>query len=500
MATASVGTKVRGGFVWLTISQILGKGLSFLAGIALARLLFPEDYGLNAMAVTVSNLVSLLGTMGVGQMLIQQHERFDDYANAGLRLNILIGICLFFIQIIVSPFAGQFYNNPIVTKIMIVSAIGYLIWPLGSVPSTILTKTMQFKKRATVGIVFTLLSSSLSVLFALSGFGVWSFVIPRLLVAPVEVGIYWYLVPWRPSRGLRLECWAPIFRYGRNILAVNILGYVQNNTDYLLIGKILGSTALGIYTFGFEASVGLLRQFLIVCGPVLFSAFSTLKKDPLVLKDTFFKYASLLSLIIFPGILLLGGTGPEFITGIYGEKWNGAVVPFILLAISSLFRPIGSMCYHLANAVGRPDLNMKWNLCTIFPHIVILIIGIRYGIIGVAAAMSIGQIIFVPLWIWLCLRMLKWNYGTLIKTIAPAFVSGIIMLLCIILVRGSILSALPLPKVIKLLFLGITGIAIYLVTLGLLFKSEFHKLFVQIQIFIPQPIKSLYSRKTRIAL
>jgi O-antigen/teichoic acid export membrane protein len=186
----------------------------------------------------------------------------------------------------------------------------------------------------------------------------------------------------------------------------------------------------------------------------------------------------------------LGITGADFITGFYGDKWNEAAIPFILLAISSAFVPSANMCYRLRNM----------ELVYIFPHIVILIIGTRYGIIGVAAAMSICQIIFVPLWIRLCLKMIKWEYRTLIRAVGSAFVSGIIMLLCIILVRGSILSALPLPKVIKLLFLGITGIAIYLVTLGLLLKSEFHKLFVQIQIFIPQPIKSLYSRKTRIAL
>jgi O-antigen/teichoic acid export membrane protein len=492
--------KMRIGMIWLTGGQIWGRGFSMVAGVLLARLLSPEDYGMRAMAATFSNLVSLLGTLGVAQMLIQQQEEFDKYANAGFRMNIGVGLCLFFLQVAVAPFAGQFYENSTVTKIIMVSALGYLIWPVGSVHTAILTKQMNFKRKVIPQIVTAVLSPALSVAFAVQGFGVWSFIIPSLIVAPIEVGMYWYLVPWRPSKGFMMEYWSPIFRYGRNIMGVNALSYLRSNMSYLLIGKFLSSKTLGLYTLAFEASAGLLANFLNISGTVFFSALSEAKKDPIQLKKEFFQYATILSLVFTPVIFLLIGTGPEFITGIYGGKWSKAVIPFILLAGSTIFTPIGNLCFQLANAVGRPDLNMRWNLIATPLLILTLAMTIRYGIIGVAAATAGYYLVAGPIWIGLCFRMLGWEYRLFIRSITPAFEAASVMLFGLFLIRVTALNALFLPVLVKLFLLTLIGSGLYLGVLRCFFPDEFRKLFLFIVNFLIQPIRSVFSRKGPAAL
>jgi len=492
---ATMQDKMRGGLIWLITSQIWSRVFSFIAGIILARLLFPEDYGMKAMALTFFNLVGLLGTLGVSQMLIQQQEEFDVYANAAFRLNILVGFCLFILQAALAPIAGQFYGNATVTKIIMVSAIGYLIWPIGNVHSVILTKEMNFKRKVFPPLITAVLSPALSVLFAMRGYGVWSFVIPPLIVAPIEAGLYWYLVPWRPSREFRIEYWKPIFRYGWNIMAVNALWYLRGNMQYLLIGKFLSSKPLGHYTLAFEGSSGLASNLLNIPGTVLLPALSEAKKDPVQLKKDFLNYSTLLSLVFSPRFFLMAGAGPEFITGVYGAKWSNAVTPFVLLSGSLIFSPIGNLCFQLANAMGRPDLNMKWNLIAVPLQIVFLIIAIRYGIVGVAATMAMFQLVSGPIWIWLCLRMVGWEYRLFLKTITPAFGAAAVMLLGLFLVRVLVLHALFLPVQVKLFLLILIGTGLYFGALRVFFPNEFYRLVPFLWNFLTHPIQVAFPRK-----
>ncbi|MCG2778912.1 MAG: lipopolysaccharide biosynthesis protein [Desulfobacterales bacterium] len=452
------------------------------------------------MAVTASSLVSLLGAIGTKTMLIQQHEKFDQYANAGFRLNILIGICLCFLQIAFAPFAGHFYGNPVVTHIIMVSTIAYLIRPFGSIHNAILTKKMEFKKITIVHIVEMMLTSIFSAFFAVIGFGVWSFIIPPILVAFVEVAIYWYIESWRPSRGFRIEHWWHMLRFGKNLMFINILWYVQNNVDYLLIGKVLGLKVLGIYTFGFEKSVGLLTQFIGISGTVAYSTFSELKNNPIELKKSFFRYASILSLVATPCIFLLSSIGPEFILGLFGAKWNNAILPFMILTLTTTFRPFGNLCFHLGNAVGRPDLNFKWNLCMSPLNIAAVVIGLQYGIIGISVAMMVVNTIAVPMWTWVCLRMVKWQYTFLVKSVAPALICSILMFFFNIFLRISIFNSMDIPILVKLFLFGTMGFTFYLATLRLFFHDDFRTLLDHIVMILPRSLHSVYSRKKGVTL
>ena len=489
---SSIGVKMRQGVFWLSVAKVINYVVTFGGGIFLARLLFPEDYGLKAMAVTVSGLVGILGSIGTSTMLIQQNENFDGYANAGLRLNILIGVSLFLFQaVIAAPLAGYFYGDTTVTHILFVSAFAYLIWPFGSIHLTIMQKDMLFNKQALLNIVKAALTSLLSVIFAFMGYGVWSFIIPPILVAFVEVGMCWYFVSWRPSGGKYRNLMLHILHYGKHLMLISIIWYIQNNIDYILIGKLLGTEPLGMYYFGFEKSVTIITSALMISGSVAYPALSKVKDDIAKLKKNFFHYSSILSLFAIPGIFLLCAVGPELIMGLYGTKWQAAIVPFSILAISTVFQPVGSLCYHLGNAVGRPDLNAKWNAFIAPFNIVAIYIGLQFGIIGIAIATALFHNITIPIWIGICLRMLKWKYSDFVKSMLPSMVGGISIFFWIAILRVIVDNYMDLTILMKLIFFVINGIGIYMLTLRLFFQQDYRKILSNINSSIPRPLYNL---------
>ena len=489
MDFSSIGKKVRQGTVWLTMNQVLAQIFTFVSGIVLARLLFPEDYGLKALAVTVSSLVAVIGSVGTDTMLIQQHKDFDKYANAGFLLNIVVGICLFIIQIGISPFAGHFYANPKVTQLLMVSALGYLIAPIGSIHRTILIKKMDFRKKTIVDITKVMFTAFFSIIFGFSGMGVWSFIIPPLISACIEVGLLWRVEPWRFSKGPTFKYWRDIFHYGRNILGVHILWYIENNVDYFLIGKFLSVKALGLYYFAFEKSFAMVSRFLQISDTLSFPVFSELKVDPVEFKNKFFKYASLLSLITFPLIFLLSSAGTEFILVLFGEKWNDAILPFVLISFSTIFRPIGSLCYQVANAAGRPDFNFKWKLFTVPVNTAAIFVGLQFGIVGIAIATLLYRCITIPIYAGICMKIMKWPNRALVKALSPAFICGLLMAGIISFLRLNLATLTNFPDPLKLLICAATGITSYLVTLYLFFRKDFQTLTGQLTSFVPRPLR-----------
>ena len=485
----SIGEKMRHGVIWMSIGQAASRIFTVAAGVILARLLFPEDYGLNAMAATFSGLVGLLGSIGVGKMLIQQHENFDEYANAGLRINILLGIGLFILQTVSASFVGEFFGDSRVSDIIMVSAIGYLIWPIGSIHGSILIKTMEFKKKVIAVSISAFLVSGLSIIFAFAGFGVWSFVIPPLLVAPIEVLMNWYLVPWRPSRTKTAQYWKPMFQFGGNIMAVNLLFYFRRKVDVLLVGKFLGVKLVGLYSFGLAVGAELLTKMVQRSGEILYPALSEMKQDRNDFETGFIKLTSILALSVVPIIFLLSAVASEMIVGIYGEKWIEATVACMVLCMGLIFSPLEGMCRHASNAVGRPDFNMKWTLATTPPYILSLIVGMQYGLVGLAAARSTFSVISGMIWIYICVRMLKLQWKIMLEAAQPGFISSIVMFMGLMLLKITVIQNLALPIIIQFMILCIVGIGMYLVTLRIFYAQQFRILVVQFQKFLPEKIR-----------
>lgn len=423
----SIGQRARRGTVWFTLGYGSTKIVGFLVNIVLARLLGPTIFGLVGMAAVFSGLVTLFGGLGIGSFLIHQQEDIEKFANAAFWMNILVGAAMAAIQVLIAPFVAAFFNTPIIAPVLMVSAIGYLISPFGSVHATLLTKEMEFRKTVLPNILITVLGSTITILLALLGFGVWSFVFSALAVSPLTVVINWVLCPWRPSLRLFLPYWRRIFDYGKHLLGWDIVEYLIQNTDYLLVGKILGATALGLYVLAFNVAKWVETIIAHTVAEATFPAFAKLQKDKDSMHYAFLRTARYTSILAFPAALGLFVVSTQFIPLVYGARWSPSIAPLQLLLLYGLVRSISRVSESIPLVTGRPDVGFKWDLA-LFPILASgLWVGSRFGLVGVAAAVALilggGGI----LWVAVVFRLMGWKYEGIWQSVSPAFLSSLAM-------------------------------------------------------------------------
>lgn len=466
--SATIGQRARRGTVWFALGYGSTKIIGFLVNIILARLLGPTVFGLMGMAAVFSGLVTLSGGLGIGSFLIHQQEDIDRFANAAFWMNILLGVAMAGVQVLIAPFVASFYNTPIVAPILMVLAIGYLVTPWGSVHATLLTKEMEFKKTVLPNFLITVLGSIIIILLALFGFGVWSFVISTLVVSPFMVAVNWVLCPWRPSLKLFLPHWRKIFDYGKHLLGWDVLEYLIQNTDYLLVGRILGATGLGLYVLAFNIAKWVETIIAHTVSEATFPAFAKLQKNEKSMYDAFLRTTRYTSILTFPVALGLFAVASQFLPLVYGGKWSPSVIPLQLLLLYGLVRSISRVSESIPLAVGRPDIGFKWDLA-LFPIIVIgLLAGFRFGLVGVAAAVALilggGGI----LWLAVVFRLMGWKYAGIWESVLPAFLSSSLMVGLIYLCKFFMLKLnfSILTVLVSSVFLGA---AFYLIIFKILF-------------------------------
>lgn len=463
------------GVVSIGIGLVVERALAFISNILLVRLLLPQDFGLVTIAFTVSEAINLLGNLGIGSALIHKHDDAEDYANAAFWLGIGVGIALGILQALLSEGAAKFYRAPLLRPILLMYAPGYLITALGNVHATLLVKNLRFDLVMRTSIVSALAGTLVSIGLAAGGLGAWSLVLGRLAVQSISTLMNWMLCKWRPSHRASRRHYSRLITYGRNMLVSDGLAYFNHNADYLILGHRFGPALLGVYLFAYNLAMLPVTTITLVVARVSFPIFAQLQRQDEDLQQAFTLAMRLSALLSFPMLVGMVILANELVTFLAGSRWQDAVAPFRLLAIYALGRSVSSQSGQLMNAMGRPDIPMKFNLIYTPIFAFGLLTGARYGMIGVAAATAVISGIATWLYLALALRLMHWPFQIALDATAPAFFSTGIMGLCVLITRQLLFLHHPTP-LIMLIVLTFSGVFAYTAMLRIFYPETLQQL------------------------
>ncbi|MEW6607151.1 MAG: lipopolysaccharide biosynthesis protein [bacterium] len=393
-----IGEKTKRSIFWVTSARICNYIIEFVGGVIVARILFPQDFGIMAIAMIFVHFAQRLGEFGFNVALIQKEKITQDHIFTIFMINLGMGIILCLSLVGTSPFIGKFYDNDLVGKVLAVVSIEFILRGLASTPLALLQRELKYAQHSAISFINIFFSTGVTVLLAFLNFEIWSLVFGRLTASATEIISIMIITKWIPK--FRYKHWAmkEMFSFGIWMFLRAQLAYFLRNIDYFIISKRLGVVPLGFYERGSNLVIASQRLIGIGIQQVSFSSFSRIQKDNELLKNTFQKILTGLSLYNYPILIGMFLIAPSFIPVVYGEKWIPTILPLQVLCFSGIPRSLEFLSNSFATAKG--DLKKFTGILAL--HFIFLsiacFIGSSYGIVGVAIAVSIsGVFIYILL-------------------------------------------------------------------------------------------------------
>ncbi|WP_017314645.1 lipopolysaccharide biosynthesis protein [Mastigocladopsis repens] len=387
---------------WLSISEIIYRVLRLGLVVIIARFLSSYDYGLGAIVMTVREFSLTFSNVGIGAKIIQaEEEELEVLCNSAYWLNWVVFFSLFILQSIAAFPIAWFYKSPDIILPIIISGVAYLIWPISIIRKILLQRENRLKIIAINDSIQNIIGTILTAVFAVSGMGVWAFVLPAVVAAPIETLVYYKTHSWRRNTKFATKettkDWTDILNFGKNILGVSLLRTLRNNLDYLLVGRFIGIQELGIYFFGFNAGLGISLSFINAINSAILPHLCAVRSQWSEFKRSYLSSLKTITITIVPFVILQASLAHFYVPIVFGHKWIPAIPIVILICLSAIPRPFADAASQLLVAVNKPHLDLRWNVIFTAVFTIAILIGVHWQVYGVAASVMIVHLVFLPL-------------------------------------------------------------------------------------------------------
>jgi len=458
--------KTVSGVIWSLFGRFGQQVTSLAVLFVLARLLAPESFGLFALAGVFTRLMMLLISSGLTSAIVQREELEDLHLDTAFWINFVLAIVLMALLISGSGFIAEFFGEPLLSPVVKWLSLTVLLGGLTQVQTQILTRHMSFDSLSKRLLIAAPISGVIGVAAALAGLGVWSLVIRDLSFQLVMLIVLWRVSSWRPGLGVSLSHARELFSFGASQMGSNVVTFLRTQGVVLIVGSLLGSTALGFYHLASRLYTILISTVSNSVGRVAWSLFSRLQSRFPELKQAFFsviRFSTILSWPLFLGLLVISSV---LMPVAFGESWRPSVPVLQALSILALLQSITIPMSSLFVALGKPELRLQLvSLETVF-GLAGSLLAVRFGVGAVAWALVVGAVVVTPIYFRNVRSMIGLNFKDYLGRIWPAATAALIMSSC---VYGAViyLSAVYSPEVTLVACVVLGGLVYALVLLFL---------------------------------
>jgi PST family polysaccharide transporter len=417
------GKSVRGGTIAIT-SQGVVFVLNLGRTIVLARLLTPQDFGLIGMVTVVISFAAIFKDAGLSMATVQKAHITEEQINTLFWVNVLISTILGLGIIACAPLVMMFYDRHELTAVTTALSFSFIIQGFGIQHAALLRRHMRFKALALVQIFSEIIGLTTAIILALMGWNYWALVISTIANTVTTLLMTLFFCPWFPGRIKKGTDVRGMIKFGAHLTGFNFVNFFSRNADNILIGKFIGADALGLYAKAYSVVQLPIQNLRQPITKVAISAFSKIQGKHEQLRYYAQKYTFLLAFFGMPLMIFAFIFSEEIIIVILGEQWRTMNPLFKIFALVGFIQTPANVKGMMLLACGKSKQYMYQGMAVSIIFILAFVIGLRWGVIGVAAAYAISvYLIQIPTF-WYTCRHTPLTVKDFISTIyRPALVS-----------------------------------------------------------------------------
>lgn len=460
MSSDNLRNKAKRGFVWNTVERLTTNGIQFILTIVLARLLSPDDYGIIAMPAIFLAIAQVLIDSGFANALIRKPDLDEKDLSTAFYFNVIVGIVAYLLLFLTSPLIASFFNTPILSILLKVTALVVFLNSLGIVQQAVLTKKMDFKSQAIISVISTFISGALGVWMAYRKYGVWALVFQQVSAALLRAILLWIYGNWKPRRIWSKESFTYLWNFGSKVIIIGILDTIFNNVYAFVIGKKYKAGDLGNYTRAQQFADLPVNNINGIVQKVTFPLLSEIQKDNNRLSAIYLKLIEMTSLLIVPLMFGLAAMAYPLIVSLLGEEWKGCVLLFQILCIARLWTPFNAINVNLLQVKGRTDLLLKLEIAKKIVITIVLALTFYRGVVFLVGGFAVCTYLAFMINTYYTKRLIGVSLWNQLQAIIPSIIISLVMLLSVLFVNTYIYNRLFMLVIDILMCLTIYGVLV----------------------------------------
>ena len=443
---------VRRSFAFAFADKSAGMVLSILMMVVISRLMTPAEVGLFMVASSLVVMIEAFRDFGVAAFLIQETDLTRDLVRSGVTIITLLSLLLGAIIFGASNLLAGIYGDPALGELIRLASVAFLIAPISNPLLALMRRDMDFGAVARINVAAAVVNTATTIALAAVGVGPISFVWGSVLAAAVTaIGAvlcrpdWWIFVP-------SLKHWRQVVPFGLWSSVITLLGMLYDAMPRLLLGRILGFGAVGLFSRSVSLTQLPDRVFLSAVQPVVLPAMATKVRENKSLAAPYLLGISLISAIQWPALVCLALLADPIVRLLLGAQWM-EVVPLVrIVSVAALVLCPSYFAFPALVSLGKVRQMAAVSAVTVPLATAVLVVAAQFGLTAVAWSMILANTFQVGIMLAVVRRPVGFAWNELARVAGQSLV----VTLCAavspaltILLNGPALA--PLPTVLAVL-------------------------------------------------
>ena len=464
------------GSLWTSVSTAVNLVTTFARVMILTRFLEKSDFGMVAIINMVIGLCVTFTDLGFASVIMYKQKLTDKEFSTLYWTQLMLFVCIYFLLCLCSPLVSTFYGESVLVILIPIASLSVICQAIGKLYDSVLQKRYQFKLLAFRNIVSNLISLVIALWMVWKGYGVYSLIFSTLSQAVI-------LNVWNFISGFKIQKVSflfdfkeiiPLIKIGVYQTGTRILDFFSSKLDVMIIGKLLGTEALGVYDLAKGLAFNFVDFFRTVVSKVALPILSNSNSDDDSVKSKFLIITKTVATLCIPICLAIAVFSKDIVHIVYGEKYLEMSPMVTVFAIITVFTSITCFFDMLGISKGRTDLNFRNTIYRVVLTSLAIFICSHISIFAVA----IGQ-----LFITIIMSIIFWRvvvtktYPIPVKLYLSQFdklliVNAIICLIVLAIRQTGIISCIAPGWIIKFCLEAVLYVLLLAAGAGLFLKDD----------------------------
>ena len=462
-------SQIAKGAAWMVGLRLSLKSISIISTMILARLLTPLDFGLMALVSSIYAMIELFKAFSFDMALIQNQKTAREHYDTAWTLNIIFSVIASFFIVLCSKPLSHYYEDPRLTSALLIIALTVLIDGFNNVGTVEFRKQLNFSKEFKYQLLVKTGGFCITIPLAYYMHNYWALLLGMLSSTVISVLLSYILQSYRPKLSLKEK--NELFSFCSWLYFNNFLQVINKNSQNFILGRISGSSKLGIFSLADEIANIATTEIIAPINRAAYPGYAKLADNILDLKSIYLKTMGFIAIIGLSCSTGVAVVAPLLVPLLLGEQWHDTIPIIQVIALASAADSLNTNASYIYITLKKQYIITRLLLLkTLLLLPLLLILSEKYSIQGAAFAILMTSTFMLPVNLFKISIVLNINWIEYLRCLYRPIIASTMM---VCLLKALIIPTQDQQTFDMLLFLAasiLIGAFTFCITLLLLWK------------------------------